>query len=129
MFEFVLDGAALHRSAGEPATTMVAQLRRLAERAAQPNVTILVVPYRRGTYPGLVTGSSTLLDFPTDRRYGTLPSAVRVERQGEELLLDGADEIAHCEERWGDVLARALDGFASRGLILDVAQRIEGRDR
>lgn len=125
MFEFILDEAALHRGVGEPATTMAAQLNRLAELAGQPNITIRVVPYRWGTYPGLATGPFTLLDFPSDHRYGTLPTTVQLERHDEVLLLDAADEVKLYEQRWNDIAGRALDELSSRTLILEAAQRFE----
>jgi transcriptional regulator with XRE-family HTH domain len=122
VFEFVLDENALRRAVGE-AGVMSEQLRLLAERAERPNVSVRVVPYRSGTYPGLVTGSFTMLDFPVDPRYGGLPTTVRVERQGEDLLLDSRDEVQVYVERWNDIAGRALDEHGSRELILDAVDR------
>ena len=104
---------------------MAEQLRHLVECARRPNVSIRVVPYRSGTYPGLVTGWLTMLDFPADPRYGQLPTTVRVERQGEDLLLSRPPEVQLHEERWNDVAGRALDELSTRALILEAAQRFE----
>lgn len=125
MFEFVLDEAALHRGVGEPPTMMVAQLHRLIERADQPNIRVRIVPYRRGTYPGLATGPFTLLDFPSGQLYGTLPTTVQLERHNEILLLDAVDEVKLYEERWNDIAGRALDELGSRNLIMDAANRLK----
>jgi transcriptional regulator with XRE-family HTH domain len=124
VFEFVLDENALRRGVGEP-SAMAVQLRHLAECAERPNVSIRVVPYRSGTYPGLVTGWFTMLDFPTDPRYGQLPTTVRIERQGEDLLLSRPHEVQLHEERWNDIAGRALDELGSRTLVLEAAQRFQ----
>ncbi len=124
MFEFILDEAALHRAVGESGT-MATQFGRLAECAGQANITVKIVPYRAGTYPGLVTGAFTLLDFPTDQRYGSLPSTVHINRRCEDVLLDKATEIELYEERWNDISARTLDQLTSRSPILDAAHQFE----
>jgi hypothetical protein len=57
----ILDEAVLHRMVGGP-DVMRAQLELLAERAAQPNVEIRVVPFAAGAHASL-TGSLDLLRF------------------------------------------------------------------
>jgi transcriptional regulator with XRE-family HTH domain len=65
-----LNEALLHRPAGGPAV-MTDQLRHLADLAAQPNVSLRIVPYAAGHHPGLITGAFTLLDFRPANATGT----------------------------------------------------------
>jgi hypothetical protein len=51
-FSFVLDESAIHRVVGNPAATSQ-QLRQLASTAELPNVTIQIIPYTAGLYPGM----------------------------------------------------------------------------
>jgi Domain of unknown function (DUF5753) len=54
---FLLDEGALRRVVGGP-SLMAEQLRHIAEVAEHPNVTVRVIPFRAGPYPGLVGSSS-----------------------------------------------------------------------
>lgn len=49
---FILDEAVVHRQVGGPAV-MRAQLNHLKELAELPNITIEIVPFAAGAYPGL----------------------------------------------------------------------------
>jgi hypothetical protein len=61
-YHVILDEAALHRPAGGPAT-MRAQLEHLADYASiRPNITVQVVPFGVGLYPGQ-SGTFVLMDF------------------------------------------------------------------
>jgi transcriptional regulator with XRE-family HTH domain len=71
------------------------------------------------------SGPFTLLDFPSDQRYGTLPTTVQLERHNEVLLLDAVDEVKPYEQRWNDIAGRALNELRSRTLILETAQRFQ----
>jgi len=51
-YHAVLDEAALRRKVGGP-SVMAAQLRRLAEAARQPNVTVQVIPFDIGAHPAM----------------------------------------------------------------------------
>jgi transcriptional regulator with XRE-family HTH domain len=123
-FEFIIDEAVLSRGIGEPAIT-VQQLRQLVAASQLPNVTFRVVPYRAGMYAGLETGSFTLLEFPTDPQFGSLPTTVHVNRLGEHQLLDKARDVEQYEERWNDIRAHTLDDRTSRHLVLETIQQFE----
>jgi len=58
---YLLDEATLHRGCGGPAV-MRAQLRRLAELADHPRISIRVVPYTVGAYAA--AGSVTIAGYP-----------------------------------------------------------------
>jgi hypothetical protein len=61
-YHVVIDEAALYRPAGD-AATMQAQLLYVVDQAeTRPNVTVQVVPFSAGTYPGQ-SGNFMLLDF------------------------------------------------------------------
>jgi hypothetical protein len=125
-FEFILDEAVLRRAIGEP-STMTEQLRRLGQLADLPNVTIRVVPYRAGMHPGLETNSFEIMEFPTDSRYGGLPTTVYVGRLGEHVLLDKPEETGPYEASWDDICAPALDEMTSRTFIGDLVRELERR--
>lgn len=63
-FWFIIDEAALHRWFGGP-DVIREQLDHLREIARQPNVSIRIVPFSVGMYPG-VRGSFTVMEFPSD---------------------------------------------------------------
>jgi hypothetical protein len=66
LYHVILDEAALHRPAGGPAT-MRAQLEHLADYASiRPNITVQVVPFKVGLYPGQ-SGTFVLMDFDPDQ--------------------------------------------------------------
>lgn len=67
LFFFILDEAAIQRQVGAPANPgiMRRQLRKLAETARQPNITIEIVPFSAGVHPGM-KGPFTVLEFPGD---------------------------------------------------------------
>ena len=70
-----LDEALLRRPIGGPAV-MAGQLRYLADMAAQPTVSLHIVPYGAGHHPGLITGAFTLLDLPPAKRDGDTSTAI-----------------------------------------------------
>lgn len=123
-FEFIIDEAVLSRGIGEPAI-MVQQLRQLIAISELPNVTFRVVPYRAGMYAGLETGSFTILEFPTDPQFGSLPTTIHVNRLGEHQLLDKARDVEQYEERWNDIRAHTLDDRTSRHLLLETIHQYE----
>lgn len=58
----ILDESVLHRRIGD-ANVMKGQLKRLVEAATMPNVTLQIVPFTAGSYPGSLH-SFTLMRFP-----------------------------------------------------------------
>ena len=122
-----LDEALLHRPVGGPAV-MAGQLRFLADLAAQPNVSVRIVPYGAGHHPGLITGAFTLLDFRPSKRDGDTDTAI-VYAAGltGELYLDKPHEIQRHRDAYAAILGVSLDEDATVDLLLTVAKDLEGK--
>jgi transcriptional regulator with XRE-family HTH domain len=83
----VLDEAVCRRPVGGR-DTMRAQLRRLAEAAAPPLVTLQVLPFATGGHAGM-DGAFAILGFPDKAE----PDVVVLENATGDLYLEGADEL------------------------------------
>jgi transcriptional regulator with XRE-family HTH domain len=70
-FEFVLDEAVLHRWVGGPGV-MLRQLERLQELMLRPTISIRIVPFSAGTYPGIHGPSFTIFEFSSGDFAATL---------------------------------------------------------
>jgi Domain of unknown function (DUF5753) len=121
-----LDEALLYRPVGGPGV-MAGQLRYLADLAAQPNVSLRIVPYGAGHHPGLITGAFTLLDFQPAKRDGDTSTAI-VYAAGltGELYLDKPHEIQHYRDAHAAILASALDEAGTVDLLSTVAKELDG---
>jgi transcriptional regulator with XRE-family HTH domain len=98
----VMDEAALRRPVGGRAV-MRAQLDHLAAAAAQPRVTIQVVPFARGGHAA-AGGSFTILRFAE----AELPDIVYIEQLTSALYLDERPDVEHYLEVMDAVSAQAL---------------------
>jgi transcriptional regulator with XRE-family HTH domain len=112
-FWSVVDESALRRVVGG-AEVMRNQLRRMAELAARPNVTVQVVPFSLGAYPGL-KNPFTFLEFAPPQS-----PVVFVESTAGDLYLERRNDIARHEESLRHQVAGALDPDSSVRLIEDV---------
>ncbi|MDL4813562.1 helix-turn-helix domain-containing protein [Actinomadura opuntiae] len=85
---FILDEATVRRQIGGP-RVMRNQLRHLVDLASRPHITIEVVPFSAGVYPGL-RGSFTILEFPAAEDDDVLhlesPGFMRVTRDLQEAI-------------------------------------------
>ncbi|QXJ26773.1 helix-turn-helix domain-containing protein [Actinomadura graeca] len=95
-FWAVLDEAALRRAVGG-AATMRAQLRHLAELAAEPNITVQVLPFAAGGHAG-EGGPVTILRFAEPE----LPDVVYIEQLAGAFYPDRPAEVV----RYRDVMNR-----------------------
>jgi transcriptional regulator with XRE-family HTH domain len=121
-----LDEALLYRPVGGTGV-MARQLRFLADLAAQPNVSMRMVPYGAGYHPGLVTGAFTLLEFRPAKRDGdTSPAIVYAANLTGELYLDKPHEIQHYRGAHAAIFGCALDEAATQDLLLTVAKELDG---
>jgi transcriptional regulator with XRE-family HTH domain len=118
-----LDQALLHRLVGG-AAVMAGQLRYLADLAAQPNVSLHIVPYGAGHHPGLVTGAFTLLEFRPARRDGDTAIVYAASLTGE-LYLDKPHELQHYRDAHTTILGCALEETATQALLLTAAKELE----
>jgi transcriptional regulator with XRE-family HTH domain len=98
----VMDEAVLRRPISEP-TAMRAQLRRLGEVAALPNVTLQVVPFARGGHAG-ASGSFSILRFGER----DLPDVVYMEQFTSAVYLDQRPEVEHYLEVVDELGGEAL---------------------
>lgn len=114
----VLDEAALRRGVNGP-DVMKVQLLHLAAAAERPHVTIQVVPFTHGYYPGM-TGSFQILSFapPTD------PGVVYIEHRGGALYLEQALQIEEHVVTFEHICFRALPPDDSVALIHAIAKEI-----
>src|ERR1022692_2148439 len=96
----VMDETVLRRQVGG-SETMHAQLQRLIQAAAMPNVTLLVMPDSLGAHPGL-DGPMAILQFET----GTRPVAY-VEGQAGNLYMEKDDDLRRCQQTMNHQIGRA----------------------
>jgi hypothetical protein len=92
----VVDEAALRRPIGGP-EVMREQLDRLIAAAAEPNVTLQVLPFASGGHAA-EGGAFTIMRFPEPE----LPDIVYVEQLTSALYLDKREDV----DRYGEVMDR-----------------------
>ena len=112
----VLDEAVLRRPVGGPAV-MRAQLRHLVEVAAQPQVTVQVVPFARGGHAG-AGGSFTILRF-AER---DLPDLVYIEQLTSAVYLEQRPDVEHYLEVADQLSGAALTPAATALFIEQVVK-------
>jgi hypothetical protein len=111
-FAAIMDEAALWREVGGP-LLMSAQLRHLQTAAAQPNITLQVVPYGAGAHPGMI-GTFAVLRFadPED------PDVVYIDSSMEKpFFLDAASDVERYTATFADLQRAALSPDDSLDLI------------
>lgn len=113
-FHVLLDEAALRREVGS-AEVMAGQLDRLADIAAMPHVTLQVLPFTTGAYPGLGV-AFTVFGFadPADGRLAY------IEQLAGNTLLESAAEVDVYAAAFAESVGRALDPAGSAELIRSV---------
>jgi Domain of unknown function (DUF5753)/Helix-turn-helix domain len=114
----VVDEAALRRPVGGRAV-MRAQLSRLTEVAALPQVTIQVVPFGRGGHAA-ASGSFTVLRF-AERE---LPDVVYIEQLTSALYLDNREDVDHYMEVMNNLSAEALTPARTARFLTEITREI-----
>jgi transcriptional regulator with XRE-family HTH domain len=114
----VMDEAVLRRPFGGTAV-MRAQLRRLAEAAQLPHVTLQVVPFDRGGHAG-ASGAFSILRF----RERDLPDVVYIEQLTSAIYLDQRADIEHYLEVADQLSGEALTPAATTRFIEQAAKEI-----
>jgi transcriptional regulator with XRE-family HTH domain len=113
----IVDEAALHRQVGGP-NVMRAQLAHLMKAAAEPNVTLQVIPYSAGAHAGM-PGSFILIGFPNpadpdvvyiDSLAGDLFLEKEVDLRRYRLLFEHLRAVASSPDHTTSMLATLLDG-------------------
>jgi hypothetical protein len=115
----IIGEAALRRVVGGP-EVMVEQLRHLLDRAAAPNITAQVLPYRSGAY-GVMTSAITILGFadPSD------PDCVYSEYHGGGRWIEDEGTVTHYVAEFEALTAVALPTEESAALVREVATEME----
>lgn len=99
---YILDEAALRRHVG-PGHAMRRQLERIKEFAAEPHVSIQIMPFHRGAHPGMA-GSFVLLEF-TDPNLADL---LYLESINFSTIRDDTELIARYLDRFAELERLAL---------------------
>jgi hypothetical protein len=121
-FWVVLDEAVLHRLVGGP-KVMSAQLDRLIEAAALPNVTVQVITYGAGAHPAM-DSTFSMLDFAS-----SVPSVVYVEGLVGRIYLDSPRDIARYQQVFESLVTVALTPKESIELVKRVRSIREHQSR
>ncbi|MEW2544873.1 helix-turn-helix transcriptional regulator [Streptomyces sp. NPDC047002] len=107
----IVDEAALQRKVGG-LNVMSEQLSRLVESAAEPYITLQVVPFGTGAHPGM-PGSFVLMDFPE----AVDPSVVYIDSMAGDLFLEAEEDIRRYNQIFDYLRAQALSPGDSIDLI------------
>jgi hypothetical protein len=111
----ILDEAAARRQVGGH-QVMAAQLARLGEAAAQPHITLQLIPFDADAHPGM-DGSFVVLEFPDPAD----PSIVYTESAAGGLFLEEEDEIRRYTLMFGHLRAAALRPAATTAALAAIA--------
>ena len=115
---FVIDEAALRRPIGGR-QVMRAQLKHLLEAATLPNVTIQVVPFRRGGHAA-AGGSFTILRFAAP----DLPDVVYLEQLTSALYLEERRDVDHYMEVMNRLSAEAHTPVATTRFLQEILKEL-----
>jgi transcriptional regulator with XRE-family HTH domain len=113
----VLDEGVLRRQVGGP-TVMREQLLHLAEMAVRPNISLQVLPFVKGSHPGM-QGGFMILRFP-----GAIESGVvYLENMTSDIFVEREDEVHHYRLAFDRLREMALEPEQSVALITDIADQ------
>jgi transcriptional regulator with XRE-family HTH domain len=112
-FEVVLDEAALHRAVGG-CRVMAAQLAKIHEMAALPNIAVQVLPYKLGAHPA-VESNFTILELPNPT-----PGVVFVEGLIGSTYLERPDDLKRYREIFSQLQSIALSPKETGDLIANL---------
>jgi hypothetical protein len=111
----LLDEAVLRRPVGGP-DVMAGQLRRLAEAAEGPNVTLQVVPFTAGEHAGM-DGGFTIFAFSRSAD----ADVVHLDISSGDLYLEKPEQIRRYNQVFDQLRAAALEPEASLALLVELA--------
>jgi Domain of unknown function (DUF5753)/Helix-turn-helix domain len=112
----VIDEAVLRRPAAGPAVVR-AQLTRLIETAAMPNITLQVLPFDAGPHPAMY-GMFHLLRFPA----AELPDIVYGESLTGAFYLDKPPEVAAYAQALDRLCAQAASASQTTNILRDISK-------
>jgi transcriptional regulator with XRE-family HTH domain len=114
----ILDEAPLHRMFGGR-RIMAAQLAKILEMSARPNIRVQVIPFEFGAHPG-VESNFTVLDLPSPT-----PGIVYVEGLMGVLYLEEEEDLERFHDIFGKLQSIALSPQESVDLITDLSRFYE----
>lgn len=114
----IMDEAALRRVVGGR-VVMREQLDRLREAAAQPNITVQVIPYDAGAHPGM-PGSFVVLDFPDPADQ----SLVYIDSLAGDLFLEEEAEIRRYIVMFGHLRAAGMRPDETDTLLATISKEL-----
>jgi transcriptional regulator with XRE-family HTH domain len=121
----VLNESIIRRPVGGR-VVMSAQLKRLIDVSALPNVALRIMPFSAGLHHGVMSGPFVMLRFPVNGDgKATEPPTVYVDGFTGALYLDKPGEIDRYEMAFTDIWETALNESASRELITEAARETE----
>jgi len=120
--DLLLSESALRHQVGGR-TVMSGELRHLLDVEEMPNVSVRVVPFSVGAYPGLVVQSFTLFDFPLLRASRlSEPPVVFVEGYTGALFLEDERMVQRYKGAVADLRRVALSEKDTRLLVRQIAE-------
>lgn len=111
----ILDEAALHRISGGY-HIMAAQLEKILDISALPNVTVQILPYEQGAHPALES-NFTILELP-----GQAPGVVFVEGLIGSIYLKAAEDLERYHKVFERLQSIVLSPSETRNLIARLSQ-------
>ena len=114
----VLDEAALHRMAGGR-QVMAAQLAKILDMSALPNIAVQVLPFERGAHPALES-NFTILELPNEAL-----DLVFVEGLIGSTYLERAEDLKKSREIFHKLQSMALNPKDTAGLIAKIISSCE----
>ncbi|MDQ4032383.1 MAG: helix-turn-helix transcriptional regulator [Actinomycetota bacterium] len=109
---FIMDEAVVRRRVRRQAHVMRHQLERLKVFAAEPHISIQIIPFDRGAHPGMA-GNFTLLEFKDPN----LDDMVYLESHGNLLIREDAETIARYGDKFQQLERLALPTEESEALL------------
>jgi hypothetical protein len=97
------------------------QLEHLNTLAAEPHITVQVLPFTVGAHPGL-SGQFSILQFAD----GPQPGVVYLERFTSDLYLEKPSDVQHYGMRYEHLQAEALGPDRTRDFITDATKSYTG---
>lgn len=115
---FVIDEAVVRRLVGGR-DSMCLQIRHLIKMAARSNITLQIVPFSIGSYPGL-SGSFVIFEFPDEGDDDIL----YIENPRGDLFIEDPSEIAIYEESFEDLRRLSMDPDESVAFLAAIANEV-----
>lgn len=112
----VVDEATIRRMVGGPAV-MEAQLERLIEASAEPNITLQVVPFSAGAHPGM-PGSFVVMEYAAQID----PPLVYSDSMVGDVFLEAEEDVDRFSTAFEQIASKALSAAQTRKLLKETTR-------